>query len=527
VGRVVTQPARQLPHVEPDPAALGPQGLQRALLASALSNPDDMALLAEQYPAEAVVATADGDHLVWRAMLAVHARGQLVEPLLVGEELRATAGLKLQTAARLLQHILEACPVADNVPAYLEVCLGAWRQRRQAHELELALARLKTGAAGPDWHEQLAATLAGTAAPAKGSNLRGVGDIFKPLQRIRWLCRALAIGPGRPTILSGYGGIGKTFAAQQLLLVIASGGTRIWDSFDIQHAAGGAVHLDYEQGQWMTDWRYQRLAWSMRLDPAQLEGRLHVEHFPSFYLTDPDAEKRLTALCTGRAVCLIDSLKAACKGVDENDSRMGEYLYLLARVSERTGCIVIVIHHEGKSGGENPRQGIERLRGSSAIAAGAGAVVSFVKDGTSGCIRIEHVRANLGAAAEPVVVRLTDEGELDPVTEKSEGIRLEFMPAEQLRAEASSVSDEQQESELLELSDRMFACVERHQNRGEGVSGAGTVSRLLALKVRRQEAYAAWDHLKQSGRITSNGKRGVAARWHITTQADSEPTNEE
>lgn len=518
-----------LPHVVPDTGALGPQGLQRALLASALSSPEDMAYLAEQWPVEAVVETADHDRLVWRACLAVHARGELVEPLLVGQELTKLAGLRLPTAALLLARIVECYPVANNVPAYLGICLDAHRQRQAVAALDVARARLLTGAAGDGWQAELAGQLAGTAGPAKvaPSPVLGAPEIFAPMQRIPWLCRALAIGPGRPTILSGYGGIGKTFAAQQLALVIASGQTRLWDCFDVQHAGGIVGHLDWEQGEWITRWRYQRLAWSMGLREEHLRGRIELVCCPDWRLTDADAEKKLTAFCTGKALVILDSLRAACIGIDENDARVATYLYLCFRVSQATGCVIVVIHHEVKTSGKEARQGIERLSGSGAIAGAAGAVVSFVKDGTSGCVRLEHVRANLGQASEPVVIRFTDEGELDPVTEKSEGLRIEHMPPEQLRAEASAVTDEQQETELLELCERMFACVERHQNRGEGVSGAGTVSRLLGLKVRRQEAYAAWDYLKASGRISSNGKLGKAARWHITTQTDSEPNLEE
>jgi hypothetical protein len=341
---------------------------------------------------------------------------------------------------------------------------------------------------------------------------RSGADIARPLRKIPWLCKALAIGPGRPTILGGYGGVGKTFAAQALALAIAAGQTQLWGCYALQHKGGKVRHIDHEQGQWITDWRYQRLAWSLGIDITELGERLEVAHCPDLYLTSPDAEKVLTEMCTGVAVLLIDSLRAACPGVDENDSTMGSYLYLLFRVSEATGCVIIVIHHEGKTSGENSRTGIEKLRGSSAIAAGAGSVLSFVKD-PSGCIRIEHTRANLGQEAPAELVRLLDEGEIDENTEKSVGIKLEWVPREQLRQEVNALSDEEHERAFRDLCGRMLACIRRNQATPEGVMGATHLARLL--HVDEHAARRAFTQLRESGAIESNGRQGKAARWQV------------
>jgi hypothetical protein len=58
-------------------------------------------------------------------------------------------------------------------------------------------------------------------------------------------------------LIAGYGFTGKTIAAQALALAIASGG-RVWDMFAAR--SGRVLHLDYEQGQRLTNERYQRLA---------------------------------------------------------------------------------------------------------------------------------------------------------------------------------------------------------------------------------------------------------------------------
>jgi hypothetical protein len=69
---------------------------------------------------------------------------------------------------------------------------------------------------------------------------------------------------------------------------------------------------------------------------------------------------------TGRDVMLVDSLRAASPGVDENSSDMRAGLDMLGAISEETGCRAEVIHHARK-----PREGDGdsrySVRGSSAI----------------------------------------------------------------------------------------------------------------------------------------------------------------
>jgi hypothetical protein len=485
-------------------------GAEAAVLSAVLCEPDRLGELEGLTPE----AFYDPRHQhVWRAILAVAEAGGPVDVVTVAGWLKTRERLLDAGGVPYLGKVVDEVASVHNVAAYGALVVGHWRRRRAVAELEGLAARLRTGAVGLEALVGAVGALEGMSA-GKTSEVRTAGEIFAPLPRIPWLCRGLAIGPGRPTILSGYGGIGKTFAAQALALTIAAGRQLLWDVFEVQHAGGSVLHLDFEQGQWITDWRYQRLARSMGLGVEQLEGRLSVIHYPDFYLTSPDAERRLVKLCTGRAVCLIDSLRAACPGVDENDSKMGSYLYLLARVSELTGCVFLVIHHEGKSGGENPRQGIERLRGSSAIAAGAGSVISFVKDGEN--IRIEHTRANLGAAAEAVVVRLRDEGAIDPETGKSEGLAFEHMPPEQVAQRVDAVADAERDGELRLLCDRVLGCIERNP----GIAGASTVAR--KLKIRDRQALDALVMLRESGAIENRGGKGKGARWHAVTQAPSE-----
>jgi hypothetical protein len=252
-------------------------------------------------------------------------------------------------------------------------------------------------------------------------------ELAKKLEPFRWLCRDLAMMRGRPLILSGYGDAGKTFAAQEMLLAVATGRTKAWGGLTVD-LQGDAVHIDFEQQLELTRWRYQRLAFGMGIDLAELGPRLGVVSLPPLYLPDPRAEDLIAERCQGKAICLIDNLTAGTPGIDENSKAMAGPLYMLNRVSSRTGTTILVIHHEGKTG-EAPRAASQRIRGHSSIHGALGGGVSFSKQ-PDGCIQIEQAKQSLGEAA-PAFFRFEDRGELDPNTGKREGIELTWLPPEE------------------------------------------------------------------------------------------------
>jgi hypothetical protein len=495
---------------------------EAAVLSAVLLEPERLAEL-EGLPPEAFFH--DRNRWVWTGILGVAESGRPIDAVTVGAWLKEHGRLVDAGGVPYISKVVDDVPSVHNVAAYGAIVLGHWRKRKAVAELEALTAKLKTGAAGLEAVGAAAAKLdALGGAASDGLRLLSGRQLAQPLQRIPWLCRALGIGPGRATILGGYGGVGKTFAAQSLMLAVAAGHRRLWDCYELQHEGGAVLHLDFEQGQWITQWRYQRLAYSLGIDlDSEVGDRITTTHYPALYLTDPTTERRLVKLCTGKAVVLIDSLRAACPGVDENDSAMGSYLYLLARVSELTGATLLVVHHEGKTTGDNPRSGIEKLRGSSAIAAGAGSVLSFVKDGSgAGVVRIEHTRANLGQEAAPELMRLLDEGEIDDNTGKTVGLKLEWVPREQLRQEAVEQSDEALEAEFLALCERMLATIKRHQAKPDGVTGVGQLARLM--RIGDHEARRAFAHLKESGAVKSNGRNGKAARWQVAQDGSGDPS---
>lgn len=199
---------------------------------------------------------------------------------------------------------------------------------------------------------------------------RSTVEIFEPLPPIKWRVRGLQICPGRPSMLAGYGASAKTLSAQALALAVASG-TPAWGFFETQ--PGQVRHLDYEQGWHATARRYQRLAYGHNVDPRSLGDRLKLAIFPQVFLDAPNATDIYAKMCDGVDLVVLDALRGATPTQDENDSRIRPCLDNLSRVSEKTGCAFVVLHHAGK-----PKDGHADvrtvLRGSSAIFDACGTV---------------------------------------------------------------------------------------------------------------------------------------------------------
>jgi hypothetical protein len=186
---------------------------------------------------------------------------------------------------------------------------------------------------------------------------------------------------------------------------------------------------------------------------------------------------------------------------------MAEPLYMLNRVSSVTGCTMAVIHHERKTG-ETPAAAAQRMRGHSSIHGALGGGVSFSKQ-ENGAIKVEQAKSSLGEA-EPAFFRFVDVGNIDPATGKSEGIRLEWLPPEQVSQESRASEDNEREEALFALCERVLSCVRRHP----GVGGTKPVAH--SLKCREAEVRAALDILASEGRIENRGGKPPKARWFVT-----------
>ena len=241
---------------------------------------------------------------------------------------------------------------------------------------------------------------------------------------IPWVCEPLRLAPGFPSLVAGYGFAGKTVSCQQLMLAHASGG-RGFGLHSMRRDAGRCMHIDWDQGERTTIERYQRLAFDAGINLAEVvrEGRLGVASLPPVFLTDPRVESELSFVLEGVDLCLMDSLTSALPGVDENSTAIAAYLYMLGRVSGRTGCTIIMLHHyrKGKEGDkeDDPAQ---RIRGNGAIfnacAVAYGLSAKRGEPTRWQCVKQRHT----GVLVDDFYTKVTDTGEVLEMGQPSQGL---------------------------------------------------------------------------------------------------------
>ena len=195
----------------------------------------------------------------------------------------------------------------------------------------------------------------------------------------KWTLEALGIAPGAVTIVGGAGGGGKTMALQALIVAVAAG-LKAWGEFAVEQ--GRAIHIDYEQGDFITTERYQRIANAMGIDLLSLrEDSFGLATLPRFQMkADIATEDTIVRVCAGARVAVIDAFRGAFPDAKENDSDVRKHLDMLQHVSERTGCTIVVIAHSRKASEDGDVR--SSLRGSSALFDSAQTV--YMLDGESG-----------------------------------------------------------------------------------------------------------------------------------------------
>lgn len=309
--------------------------------------------------------------------------------------------------------------------------------------------------------EELAASADQRAAADIASKLTSDSDAFGKIIRIadtrapipptNFLCEALNIAPGAPTLIAGYGGLGKSMLVQALV-VCAATGRPLFQSMPVRRSR--VLHFDYEQGEELTTARYKRIAADLGLDSDALFKTLGILSPPAVNLVTPGIEEGLSVMCQNLDLVVIDSLRAAVPGLEENDSKIREPLDMLFRVSSRTGCTFIVIHHARKPDNDKTRGGSNlEMRGSSAINDAARTVIMLegapMKDGkpafpgftvSPGKVRDGRKFQAFGVSIEDVPVEGVPFGD---------GLRLTVIDADRRTADANTAADNDDNATVL------------------------------------------------------------------------------
>lgn len=192
------------------------------------------------------------------------------------------------------------------------------------------------------------------------------------IPQFNYVCRTLGICPGPITILSAFSNTGKTFFAANLAICVANN-LPVLGTIPIQ-SSGKVLHIDWDQGQIFSQIYYWRL-----LNGFRLSSFHNIDYFPpEFRLHDPNIKHLLLSLLEGYKLCIIDCLGSAIPEADINDDRVRAYIDLLNEVSEKTGCAILLLHHEPKNAtGRDP---LKSVKGNGSIISAAGGSIHLTRE---------------------------------------------------------------------------------------------------------------------------------------------------
>lgn len=328
---------------------------------------------------------------------------------LVAQALPGRLGPRHETPVEYLGRLMSTAPASSQLATHVALVREGAARRRVADRLRSDAATLGEAELG-DWAERhVRGVVEAAAVPGAGWETVTGAPLAEPVPPVPWLCEPMQLAPGRPIILAAYGGSGKTWLACELALALATGRREVLGGAWRLAASCPVLHLNFEMPHQALMARYQRLAQGTGADLASAElhlasrGQLGGDTLttPTFASTLTDTVRR-----TGAGLVVIDSLRAATAGIDENSSDSRKCLDLLLGVSDATGTTVLVIHHEGKPPTQGQRETVHRLRGSSALVDACDA--TWHLRAQDGALVLEPGKTSRGGRPEPVTVSLVD-----------------------------------------------------------------------------------------------------------------------
>jgi hypothetical protein len=320
----------------------------------------------------ALLASAPGEPLY------VTERQADASAILEGGGVAATATALLASSADISgREVRILCDGTDEGRARARQVAGALRSARAVEVRQAGEGATVSSAiaCGQTWDDLTpASSQPSTPAPATVAVIHG-RELAEPLPPLVYLCEGIGLtaGSGAPHLFCGYGYAGKSLALQSLALALVTG-RPAWGGFTVRQSR--VVHADMEQGRRLTARRYQRLATAMGVRLEDVGDDLEVAVMPGITLAARDCDA-WARLMTGRDLLIIDSLRAATAGQDENSSDIRSSLDMLGALSEKTGCRAAVIHHGRKPSQGAPGGGKYSLRGSGAIFDACDGVYTF------------------------------------------------------------------------------------------------------------------------------------------------------
>jgi AAA domain len=233
------------------------------------------------------------------------------------------------------------------------------------------------------------------------------GDATEP----DWLVHGL-IERGSVVMIYGASERAKSWAAMDLAVAAETPREPRWlGRFDVEWSA--SIYVDFEQGPLKLNRRIAKLRYGRA--ETNPNGWIDKLISPALNLDHDAFYEALEEHAQEHQIIIVDSLRAAKSG-SENDSSFADPLWKLKGIAGRTGCIFVVLHHEGKA--KNKKTGVPDPRGTTAIVNACDllfhlGLVHEAKDEHGQAIldiKMTQTKARDGYRVDPFTWRLSDDG---------------------------------------------------------------------------------------------------------------------
>jgi hypothetical protein len=471
----------------------------------------DPSLLAEVPWLRAEHFFSGASQIIWRALQSMRAEGTPIDLVTLESKLKAENMLARVGDRDHLRELTEGVPVP--LPRVYRAWAGIIEEKARLRELAATADLIRSrcyheAGVAPEVFADAERRLHEFAQSHTGRRTVRLGteSIFAKLpEEPRWICKGLLLVPGRVAVVGGAPDSGKTLGVQAMALAIAAGRS-IWDAFKVERP-GLVIHLNWDQELEATYRRYQRIARGYGMWEDDVRGLLEVVDDPGFdFSLDNDVGLvELRAICRGAACVVIDALTGAISDrIDENSPAMGRILRRIGKMSEQTGCLIIILHHASKpaptfKGKKAERDALHDLRGSGSIGGAAGNVLiqrALKKGEVYGMVQ-GRIPTFAKRALEPFALKFHDLVNEDG--ESIDAVRVTYMPPEEVAASMTKKEPEEAKPDrtdvVEQLAVRVLDLIVKHTK-----SSTGYLEE-LSPKVHKRRFNAALERLEKTGRI--------------------------
>jgi hypothetical protein len=229
-----------------------------------------------------------------------------------------------------------------------------------------------------------------------------------------WATNGIDLGDGEPTVsppnylvtplftkggldmLVGPSEVGKSWMAMDLVICVATGknwlvpeGSSSGKGFRTKQT--NVVYVDNENGIYRLKRRLKALMRGHETPRPPIWAFASPQ--PGIDASNEESirgQLQETILQCNAGLVVVDSLSTVCPGVEENSSDMAGVMTAFRQLTNATGASVLLIHHENKN---SESKGSNRIRGSTAIAAGADVALRVERGTERGDIRVSTYKS--------------------------------------------------------------------------------------------------------------------------------------